>query len=151
MRHRTILGILVAVLCFQFSPVVRAGELVISTASLHFHNNGEHNNVNPGLFYRFDNQFIVGAYNNSHRKLSTFWAYSIPIHSLSPRLGGNELTLGVILGVVTGYEEKKLQPAVLLNAEYPIGRLWGNRNLTMHLDVMPKDRGALSLSFGYKF
>lgn len=44
----------------------------------HFDRKTDYNEVNLGAYVRMD-RWQVGAYNNSHRKLSVYGAYAIPI------------------------------------------------------------------------
>lgn len=65
----------------------------------------DYNNVNPGLYYRSDTNWTVGAYRNSYRRLSVYagktFATDLP--------GGFEAA--VTVAAISGYEESKLMVA----------------------------------------
>lgn len=73
------------------------------------------NNVNPGVYFRWDN-VAIGMYHNSIRKDSYYVGYVYPVTDY----------LDVTVGVISGYNgpgrtAKALMPMVVPSVHFPIG------------------------------
>jgi hypothetical protein len=100
--------------CSLITPAI-GGELEVHMASKHFDDNFDYNETNLGLGYShdiFDSvQLTGGGFNNSYDTTSIYaGAKWLP-------LDFNVFRAGVVVGVVTGYEDhtdaKSVQPMIL--------------------------------------
>jgi len=132
-----------ALLWAMLSPKAEAAELILHGPSYHFDSQAGYNNQNFGLGYAFDNNVVVGAYENSlsrttqnpGRRTSVYAGYLL-------RLTDH---VGIMAGAVTGYEKMPVQPALLLILTAPITRQWH-----VHFNVAPVKGGVINLSLGYR-
>jgi hypothetical protein len=70
------------------------------TVGLHLvsgHEHGGLNNINPGVYVRFDNGVTFGAYRNSYKRVSTYLGYTAEVFA-------DRVSLGVTVGAITGYQ-----------------------------------------------
>lgn len=59
----------------------------------------DQNNVNPGIYFQTESNWIGGVYYNSLKRTSVYFGKAFE-HRVEP------FTLGIIIGGVTGYEDK---------------------------------------------
>jgi len=113
--------------------------LILNTVSTHFQHNSQENNINLGAFYRFgiEDQYVIGAYDNSHRKLSIFAGERFHLTNV------DKIDVGVIAGAVTGYA-RPILPGALLSLRYKV-----NERVSIYLHVAPVDSGVASLAIGW--
>ena len=86
-----------------------AGTVGLHVAS--YHDSGNFNNVNPGVYYRADSGLTIGTYCNSesaknHCTLSSYAGYSLSSRSY------NGFSTSLTLGVITGYQAGTMPMAV---------------------------------------
>jgi hypothetical protein len=102
------------------------------------------NDVNPGLYARFDNGVIVGTLRNSERAQSYYagWSRDWPLTT--------RLDAGITLGLITGYKRADVLPLVV-----PSIRLGFTENVGLRTSLLvnPDKRGAhaVHLSVEWKF
>ena len=125
-----------AFLCSLMFQKAEAAELLIHGPSFHFDRDADYSNRNYGLGYAFDNNVVVGAYENSINRTSVYVGYLVNLNQ----------HVGILAGVVTGYEERPVQPAVLLVLTAPLTQNWN-----AHLNVAPVKGGFINLSIGYQW
>ena len=109
-----------------------AQELLIHGPSLHF--NSGHNNQTYGIGYQYQN-FLGGVYYNSERETSVYAGYRLGLVG----------ELGLVVGVVTGYQRCTVCPAALLSYRIPI-----NKTFSIHLNAAPIDGGFVNLTVGVR-
>jgi hypothetical protein len=84
--------------------------LNVNLASYHFNQSKSYNEFNPGLGYEGkyrDWRFFTGAYYNSYKNWSIYaLAGYTPIHWQVTQ--NNEITLGIALGLASGYEKVRI-------------------------------------------
>ena len=105
------------------------------TIGLHlatYHDRGDYNDRNPGVYVRSDAGWTGGIYHNSHRKTSV---HAGRTWSIEHKLGGAALTLGA----VTGYQ-RPLMPLLV-----PSLRI-GYTRLALLPKASPKGATGLHLS-----
>jgi hypothetical protein len=124
-----------ALLWAMLSPKAEAAELILHGPSHHFDSQAGYNNQNFGLGYAFDNNIVVGAYDNSIRRTSVYAGYVLRLTE----------HVGILAGVATGYEKMPVQPAALLIFTAPITGHW-----LLHFNVAPVKGGFINLSLGYR-
>ena len=125
------------------APEAEPAELILHGPSYHFDSEAGYNNQNFGLGYAFDNNVVVGTYENSlsrtaqnpERRTSVYAGYLL-------RLTDH---VGIMAGAVTGYEKMPVQPAALLVLTTPIIGHW-----RVHFNVAPVKGGVINLSLGYR-
>lgn len=110
----------------------RADEFLIHGPSLHF--NQGHNNHTYGLGYQHQN-WLGGIYYNSERETSVYAGYRLGLVG----------ELGLVVGVVTGYQRCTVCPAALLSYRIPI-----NKTFSIHLNAAPIDGGFVNLTVGVR-
>ena len=74
------------------------------TVGLHLisgHTSGGLNNINPGVYVRFDNGLTAGAYRNSYSRNSVYLGYTEETSAT------DRLSLAVTVGVITGYQREE--------------------------------------------
>jgi hypothetical protein len=102
------------------------------------------NDVNPGLYARFDNGVIVGTLRNSERTQSYYagWSRDWPLTT--------HIDAGITLGLITGYKRADVLPLVV-----PSIRLGFTENVGLRTSLLvnPDKRGAhaVHLSVEWKF
>lgn len=67
---------------------------------------GDYNNVNPGIYARWESGLILGAYYNSNRATSIYVAkaFDLPIRKTE-----------IIVGGITGYSRKPILPLIAVS------------------------------------
>ena len=107
--------------------------VAISMASYHTnrHHVPRYNEINPGATVEFDGKYVVGAYLNSHKRVTVLAIRHFDIGNAGP------VNFGANLGVGTGYGVP-----VLASIEARLGPL------AVHL--MPAQRGK-SAAFGFNY
>jgi hypothetical protein len=83
-----------------FAPPAAAGTVGVHLGSIHFPQR-DFNNSNPGLYYRSDGGWTVGAYRNSLRRTSAYAGHTWQWDRLALTAGG-----------VTGYADR-VQPLLV--------------------------------------
>lgn len=83
--------------------------LGIHLATYHFDRAREYNEFNPGLYARAD-RWQAGFYHNSHKKLSVYGTYAIPLAKRTD----------LAIGLATGYN-KHVVPVVVLSYNFDAG------------------------------
>ena len=109
-----------------------AQELLIHGPSLHF--NEGHNNGTYGIGYQYKD-FLGGVYYNSEWETSVYAGYRLGLVG----------ELGLVVGVVTGYQRCTVCPAALLSYRIPI-----NKTFSIHLNAAPIDGGFVNLTVGVR-
>ena len=117
-----------------------AAELILQGPSYHF-SDSDMNNANYGVGYRFDNRVVAGAYRNSISRTSVYLAYLLPVATLPWNVSAD-----VLLGAVTGYEQRAVWPAAVAVFTKPVDKHW-----RAHLNVVPLDGGFVNLAVGYEW
>ncbi len=100
-----------------------------------WHDRGGLNNVNPGIYYKTDGNFVVGTYRNSFKVQSSYLGYVI-----------DEGPFALIVGGVTGYDNALISPLVVPSVSYR----------GVRVSVAPKFQGVneitcVHLSYEFKF
>ena len=129
-----ILGILAVVLLV--TSQARAAEIIVHGPSYHFNTAAGYYNDTYGLGYAFDNKVVVGAYRNSEEDDSVYLAY---LYEFNPYIG-------VLAGLVTGYERADVVPAATLVLTVPV-----DKHLRFHVSALPIRDGFVNLSVGWKY
>jgi len=80
------------------SPLAHAQTIGIDLISAHIPHRDRQNNVNPGVYVKFDNGLLLGTYRNTYRRQSAVAAYSLDYGRYS-----------LLIGVVSGYQ-KRVEP-----------------------------------------
>ena len=109
-----------------------AQELLIHGPSLHF--NSGHNNQTYGVGYEYKG-WLGGIYHNSIRETSVYGGYRIGLTD----------NLGVILGLVTGYQQCVICPAALLTYRVPL-----SKTFNLHFNAAPVDGGFVNVTLGIR-
>lgn len=130
MRH-----LLLSLLLLLFCTAVHGAELILHGPSYHFERDKGYNNANYGLGYKFDNLLVIGAYHNSNERVSTYAGYHFSFNE----------HVGVVLGVVTGYQKHDIWPAAVITFTAPIGNRWN-----LHFNVIPVREGFINLAIGLR-
>jgi len=116
-------------------PQARAAELILHGSSYHFDTAAGYNNQNSGLGWVFDNDLVVGAYENSIQHTSVYAGY----------IARATKHIGLLAGFVTGYDKMPVQPAAVLIITVPVTKRW-----LAHFNVVPIDGGVINLALGYR-
>ena len=120
-------------LLLLLSLPAQAGELLLHGPSYHF-GPTEYNNANYGLGYAFDNNFVLGAYENSINKTSVYAGYCFTVTQ----------RISVLAGAVSGYEIP-VAPAVVLSYRVPI-----TERLGLRINLVPFGSGVINLALGVR-
>lgn len=89
-------AVLIALLLIGFASFAHAQTFGLNTVSLHVPRGPDQNNVNPGVYARFDNGLTLGTYRNTWRRQSLLIAYQYDFNA----------TFGLLIGAVSGYQKR---------------------------------------------
>ena len=109
MEKDTQMSMYILLVVLLFSLNTHAQELLIHGPSVHF--NEGHNNGTYGVGYQYKD-FLGGVYYNSEWETSVYAGYRLGLVG----------ELGLVLGVVTGYERCTVCPAALLSYRIPLNK-----------------------------
>lgn len=94
-----LIGVAIIFSCMQSQAEENKKEITIGAHLASYHDRGNYNNNNPGLYVRY-NDFVVGSYYNSMKKQSTYFGYNFEINTPGLPLVDS---VGILVGGVTGY------------------------------------------------
>jgi hypothetical protein len=80
--------------------------LILGAHLMSYHDTGDYNNVNPGVYLQHQSGATVGSYYNSERRQSYYGGYTFKPFDSLPHLDST-------VGVVSGYGKKRVMPFVL--------------------------------------
>lgn len=106
-----------------------------------FHTTGTYNNINTGVYGRF-NSWTVGGYHNSIRRPSYYLAYTWEV--LTPRVPLVE-SIAITAGAITGYESS-LNNSGVLPMLVPSAAFRINPKVLLRLSILPIDGQKLDSS-----
>lgn len=146
MNKSLVVAAIVALSC----STANGAEVIVHTMSVHFTPNERQNNANFGVGYladkpcfeseRFKNNMIGGVYHNTYSRVSVYGGCYVALADYN-----DKVELGVMAGVVTGYEHA-ITPAALVIGTYRITDKWN-----VKASFAPIANGVANLSFGYRF
>lgn len=116
-------------------------DILPETVGIHavsWHEKDGMNNVNPGIYGRWDNGFTAGTYYNSERR-QTFYA--------GWTFADSSDTFAVTVGAATGYMRASVVPILVPSVRLPM-----TDRFSLRVSVAPvKDAAAIHLSFEGRF
>jgi hypothetical protein len=98
-----------------FCLALLAGSAAAQTVGIHtvsVHEHSGFNNINPGLYIRYDNGLTGGFYRNSYKRESAYLGYTIETRSF------HNLSAAATIGGVTGYPAARVMPLVVPSIAY---------------------------------
>lgn len=90
-------AVLVALILAGSAALGHAQTVGLDLVSAHIPHAADQNNVNPGIYARFDNGLLLGTYRNTIRRQSLLIAYQHDFNA----------TFGVLIGAVSGYQKHR--------------------------------------------
>lgn len=99
--RKVLVGSLISLACFTAQAQEKENDLVIGLHLGSYHDAGNFNNVNPGIYVR-KNNFVVGDYYNSEKRNSFYFGYLL--EAKTPKVPLLD-SVAVIVGGITGYRK----------------------------------------------
>jgi hypothetical protein len=100
---------LLALLCHFAASAQTVGLHLVSA-----HQHGGLNGINPGIYVRFDNGATFGTYRNSHRRQSSYAAWTFETEAVAG------FSAALTVGAITGYPAAEVMPMLAPSVAYRV-------------------------------